>query len=351
MMNLNRRVASWIMVGAISWSTQRDARAWNPPDGPAIDQATPPAPGQLVNRAHGYIIQTGINVLYNDGYWFAAQTLEPWQQELLNGVRYADVYLGRQEVVLEACLGIAPIDVCKDLGTLKSWPLAADNHYFNPSTGRGLDVSGFSALGAFAPEAAQLLEALGLGLGLTNVKAEVRPSLDSNYPSAVDMFEMEYGNAVSAYFGGSAASIGNRQGTALAMLYLGWASHLVQDQTVVHHTFDEVSKHHSEYENAADGLVTEAPVANGQKTGIYSDDLPTLACSVGSRSCFVTYAAFSSHDPAVLDAADNGDYSHVQVAIPFAQSLQAGVYAAFLTDIGQPPVHMSAAVAAIVANL
>jgi hypothetical protein len=267
----------------------------------------------------------------------------------LNGVRYADVYLGRQEVVVEACIGIDPFDVCTDLGTAKSWPLAADNHYFNPDTGLGLNLTGFSAIAAFAPDIAQLLE--GFTLGLANVKAEVRPSLDSSYPSAVDMFQMEYGNALNAYFNRPATSIGNRRGMALAMLYLGWASHFVQDQTVVHHTFDEIRKHHSEYENAADGLVTTPPVADGSMTGIYAEQLPALACSAGSRTCYVTFAAYSSHDRAVLDAADRGDYSGIQAAIPFAQKLQAGVYAAFLTDIGQTPVHMSAAVAAVAGSL
>jgi hypothetical protein len=143
------------------------------------------------------------------------------------------------------------------------------------------------------------------------------------------------------------------------MFYLGCASHLRQFQTVVHHTFDEPQKNHAEYECFADtecfkdGFVTSPPIADGQQLGIYEADLAQLArdiqvpCQVGSRTCFALYAAYKSHKASILDAAAKGDYSNVKNAIPFAQSLQAGLYAAFLTDIGLPPVHMSAVMAAL----
>jgi hypothetical protein len=131
------------------------------------------------------------------------------------------------------------------------------------------------------------------------------------------------------------------------MFYLGWASHLMQDLTVVHHTFDAFFEHHNEYENAANGFVTSPPIANGQQMGIYENELPVWACTAGSRTCFASYAAYESHDATILDSIDQGDYSNVQFAIPFAQSLQAGLYAAFLTDIGLRPVHMSAVMAAL----
>jgi hypothetical protein len=41
--------------------------------------------------------------LYNDGYWFAAQFLRDWQPELLNGIRYADVFFDRGTVELQLC--------------------------------------------------------------------------------------------------------------------------------------------------------------------------------------------------------------------------------------------------------
>jgi len=75
--------------------------------------------------------------------------------------------------------------------------------------------------------------------------------------------------------------------------------------------------------------------------------LPVIDCFPGSRTCFASYAAHVSHDANILDEIDQEDYSNVQVAIPFAQSLQAGLYAAFLTDIGLRPVHMSAIIAAL----
>jgi hypothetical protein len=348
-MKLMSTIASSVPVLVMSLAAT-DVYAWNPPDGPDFDHADPPAtPTTLLRKAHGYITQNGISILYNDGYWFAAQWLQQMenQQELLNGVRYADVYQGRQAVNLEICLiGL----FCDQLDTFKDWPYAADNHYFNPDTGAGLNPGYLSDAATWGPYVTGLVSMsleeflLGISLGTVSLDIIVQPSLASQYPSALTWFETEYGNATSAFLTGGAPSINGRQGTALALFYLGWASHFLQDQTVVHHTFDEVLKNHGEYENAADGLITSPPVANGQKTGIYAEQLPTLACAPGSRVCFPSYAAYASHDPNILNAADNKTYI-VDGAISFAQRLQAGLYSAFLTDIGRTPVHMSAVMA------
>jgi hypothetical protein len=263
------------------------------------------------------------------------------QQELLNGVRYADAYLGRQEAIFE--VGCVPFtELCAKTFTLLSWPLAADNHYFNPDTGRGFNPGGLGTLADWS-------EVITFLAGGFVGRLRVQPPLESGYPSALQMFDEEYATAL--YFATLASALGIVDPYAEAhfrkgmFFYLGWASHLMQDQTVVHHTFDEARKHHREYEQAADGLVTTAPIANGQQIGIYDREVP--GCRGGSRSCFASYAAHVSHDAAILKAIDNEDYSNVRVAVPFAQSLQAGLYAAFLEDIGLLPVHMSAVMAVL----
>jgi hypothetical protein len=362
------------------------SRAWNPPDGPADrpDLAEKPAtPTTLLKQAHGYIIQNGISILNNDGYWFAAQMLRQWQPQLLNGVRYADVYLGRQVITLNLCffLGNGCFTLASD-----SWPLAADNHYFNPDTDRGLDPGTLQDLASWAEFLSQDILRY-LDLGIAKPEFDIKPDLKDGYTSALQMFDEEYAHALNTYFETSAPSCGRsgddhlvlcpdirgRQGTALAMFYLGWASHLMQDQNVVHHTFDAFRKHHREYEAAADGLGT-SPIANGEQQGIYEADLAQLArdivifpfgkdlpitlCNVDSqpleRTCFASYANYISHNASILDAIDNDDYynvvkdfSIVEDAILRAQRLQAGLYAAFLTDIGLRPVHMSAVIAAL----
>jgi hypothetical protein len=322
-------------------------RAWNPPaGGPASDQAAHPiTPETPLREGHGHITQDGIAVLNNDGYWFAAQQLRQWQQDLLDGVRYADVYLGNQQVFIRLC----EIGFCKDVYTRDSewrWPLAADNHYFNPDTGRGFDPGPMNELAFWSPAIPSAI--LGLVVIGTYLQVDIRPDLKDGYPSAVSMFSDEYQSALQAFNNSSVPiSIGGRTGIPLAMFYLGWASHMVQDLTVVHHTFDDGFKNHRGYERAADGLVTAAPQANGVTNGIYAEQLPALGCDAGSRACFCTYAAQVSHDPNVLQAAENGDYSYVPTAVAFAQNLQAGLYAAFLTDVGLRPVHMSAVMAAL----
>ena len=328
----------------------REARAWNPPgnDGDPPDfTAGLTTPDTILFKTHGYLIQTGISVLYNDGYWFAAQSLKASQQELLNGVRYADLYEGKQIVAAKLCTLFyqwCPVTIAD----LKDWPYAADNHYYNPDTGAGLRAGALNDAASWGPyiTAAIASVANSTTLGLVGGKIEVNPAFDPQYPSGVEKFQIEYGNAVNASLGLFATSINGRTGKNLSMFYLGWASHFMQDLTVVNHTYDDPLGNHSEYENAADGYVKAPPVADGQRHGIYVSQLPAISCAAGTSGCFPTYAASVSHDQNRRNAVGNGDYSSLSVAIPFAQHLQAGLYAKFLTDSGHPPVHMSAIMAA-----
>jgi hypothetical protein len=352
---LVRHCAVMILSALVATFAALDARAWDPPDPPdgstAADLAMAPAtPTTPYPKAHGYIIQSGIDVLYSDGYWFAAQTMRTSQQELLNGVRYADVKDGRQGVVVQACAAISLI--CKDVTSpgdlgLPSWPYAADNHYFNPDTGNGLSVDALAAIATATSLPSQFSPGLGFQLA-------VDPSLGTgNFPSNLSWMTAVYGNAVAGFQGQAIPSVGGRSGPALAMFYLGWASHLMQDLTVVHHTFDEPQKHHSEYEAAADGLVVPLGAGIYEAGGTVGTlKLDTSLCPnlpAGSRACFGSYAAYKSHDANALARID----ANVQLAatgyatqqLAFAASLQAGLYAAFLKDIGNTPVHMSAVVA------
>ena len=63
-----------------------------------------------------------------------------------NGVRYADRKDGQQSVVAQQCelFGF----YCQDIYTFTGWPYAADNHYFNPDTGLGLDTNTLASYAA-----------------------------------------------------------------------------------------------------------------------------------------------------------------------------------------------------------
>src|SRR5215469_7404181 len=98
MSTASRRINLLLVVALVLTMAASQSRAWDPPDGRMdpnrpdlanrLDLAEEPAtPTTLLPQAHGYIIQNGISILYNDGYWFAAQMLRESQQELLNGVR------------------------------------------------------------------------------------------------------------------------------------------------------------------------------------------------------------------------------------------------------------------------
>ena len=107
-------LATSLLVASVCVSfLTTEAREWDAPDGPTSDTVTPPAPGALLQKAHGYIIQNGISILYNDGYWFAAQALRASQLDILGGVRYADVYQGDQSLGFQECL--PPTDLCTNI--------------------------------------------------------------------------------------------------------------------------------------------------------------------------------------------------------------------------------------------
>ena len=116
-MRISRRLSRSLAPLLIVTIVVLPAQAWSPPDGPAPNVAYTPAPGAYVFKAHGYIIQNGIKALENDGYWFAAQTMRQFQQELLNGVRTADRYLGDHVITVELCV----------LWGLKCWQLFDDS--------------------------------------------------------------------------------------------------------------------------------------------------------------------------------------------------------------------------------
>jgi hypothetical protein len=335
-----------------------EARAWNPPEEDpnfpgATDHAAPLAtPSTPYPKAHGYIIQRGADIIYNDGYWFAAQRMRDMQQQMINGVRYADKKDGSQGVVWQQCelLGFFCQNIWTD--TSNSWPYAADEHYFNPDTGLGLDGNPLASAAALSQIPTTIISLIDFRLYY--VQPTIQPTLlNGHYTSAIDGFAAAYASAVAAFKRQSVQSIGGRTDQDLAAFYLGWASHFMQDMTVVHHTFDEPFKHHSEYESAGDGQVVPLiPGVYQSSDNVGATKLDESLCSglaAGSRTCFAAFAARSSHNAATLNVIDvdaGARRSFAASRIGLAASLQAGVYAAFLNDVGMKPVHMSAVMAA-----
>ncbi len=361
MKKLSLRTAGALALAVLTLAATRPARAWDPPDGPAADQVTPPAtPTTLLPKAHGYIIQNGITILNNDGYWAAAQQLRQWQQELLNGVRYADKYEGSQSVDLQICelFGVSCQTLDSGIDNV-SWPYGADNHYFNPDTGQGLQAGWLATTAYWGPIVSFLFQ-VDFTAGLVFLAVDVQPPLASVYPSALTWMQTEFTNAQNAYLGTNLPpSISGRSGMALAMFYLGWASHFMQDQAVVHHTFDQPRMHHAEYEGWADADTSVNPPAWDRAftappdptgiTGMYS--VPSSPfCTAGSAPCFAAYANGQVHNSSVLsaiDAANGQDTSSVLSAIPMIEALQAGLYRYFLASVGSAPVQLSAELPAI----
>ncbi|MDX2022368.1 MAG: hypothetical protein SF187_19185 [Deltaproteobacteria bacterium] len=324
------------------------AFAWNPPSGPSkFDADAPLTPTTPLSKGHAWITQAAISVLYNDGYWFAADKLRENQNHILSGNRWQDVRDGDQRAVLVGCaiplVGISnycPDWLKTDIKTIDSWPLSAVNHYYNPDTKKGLDFGSLTTL--------QYWQIPTGGI----VFIDIRPNLGTGgvFPATTIMAQ-EFGTSTGIYRGDTPANpIGARSSKeALGFFYLGSAVHLVQDLNVVHHTYDEFSKNHSDYENEADKWIAGRvlPTADDGWTGRYLANVPQVDCSAGEIRCLATNAAQLAHVKADLDAAENKNYSAAASHVRSATEFTAGVFHEFFVKIGEEPVNVPAALRVI----
>jgi hypothetical protein len=97
-------------------------------------------PENFNDKAHGYIIEHAIRLLEDEGYdnWAAAARF--YHQRLMDGARWADSGAGRlrASIYVYSFFGLSKTEVVsEDVG-----PLAAFNHYHDPDTRNGLDLSG-----------------------------------------------------------------------------------------------------------------------------------------------------------------------------------------------------------------
>lgn len=314
--------------------------AWNPPDGDTISDATPPGTATTpLTKGHGWLTQAGISILDNDGYWFAAQRLRAQQNNLLSGNRWEDEGEGKQKAELVECLlPLGPLNTCPIIGlrqTLKQWPLSADNHYYNPDTKAGLNVGALVVLQYWAGT----IQFLHLIPG-AHVFIDISPDLKSSYLSGVDRMKARFDAARSSLSQGQESQ---------AFRMLGAAVHLVQDLNVVHHTFDEFTKHHSEYEDAGDAWISgrALPQSGDGWSGRYLTDAQALDCVSGDIRCLATNAAQDAHIKADLDQADKENYPNVSLHIKAAAEFTAGVLHEFLVQSGENPLNVPAALTSI----
>jgi len=319
--------------------------AWNGPGGPTkktadLELYIPHL--HYHTKGHAYIIEHAMDVLENDGYRNWAGISRSFRQELLNGVRYADRMYGNQRIFLAfSYLGFGR----KDLYEVASYPIAGQEHYFNPKRfnpnrrefKKG-DRSGliadekkiFNGLGKLVNV---LLKAIQHGIGAKfgagildpffKLHFVLEPSnLTIKFPSAIENFELAYTKAVALWKQGW-------DGYWDSMFNLGMALHYLGDMAMVNHTFDSNFQNHSQYENYSDGK-GNLPRFNASKGGKYISDKEPWE--------YLYLLADTIHNESDLKAVARGEFEdQLKKAMPLAEQYTAGLMARFFQDVGVHP--------------
>lgn len=332
------------VAAAIGLGTGSSAWGWNPPKGSdtfsACEQLTclpfsvDPAktvthadtsysyPDHFNENAHGYIIEHAIQLLENEGYENWAAAAHFYHQRLMDGARWADTGAGRlrASVYQSTCFGFDSHEVMsQDVA-----PLAAFNHYHDPNTGAGIDLSGLDLLdtlgdvkGGGAVAIYWVLEVASKFL-LNCGDPELRLSNDIavHWRSAASLADEYFTDATNSCPGG--------------FFKLGAAAHLIADMAMVDHTYHSWLGNHGAYENAADNL--------GATAGYHADYGVELHPSWSAYD-YAQEVARQTHTPDQFDMVEGNalDFNAaLKMAIPRAERYTAGLMASYLDHCNVP---------------
>jgi hypothetical protein len=198
------------------------------------------------DASHKSTIQQAISILENDGHTTHAHSAKSFLSDLERGTVHAD--RAGSELRAEITAEI----VCIDIYTYSKYVcnMAGLEHYYDPSTKRGLDLSQYANLLEFVDTWAPFI----LTLGVLDVDIAFKPELDFNhaYPSAVDHCQDHYDTALAIWRGQRPTDTG--YAWADAMFHLGWACHFIADVCVSPHTVSNEFWGHSDYEDTIDSM-------------------------------------------------------------------------------------------------
>ena len=249
-----------------------DAWGWNPPGRQAQNAQDPESAkhaaingdtkkaGGYQHTPHAYLIEHAIRILREDGHTNWAAFAQQHHEDLLDGCMYPD--RAGPDLRIQVSLWVTvpfPLKV-------KTWshPLcnyASNDHYFNPDTGKGLDLTWWNDAKLLAKGAAPLLSALGAGAlgldGLAFATVDIVPDIQKQYASGIDRCQQAYGKALQVWHGKLPPEKGRGYDES-AMFHLGAACHYMADLSVVPHTYDCFAGEHRDYESHADGKGDDA---------------------------------------------------------------------------------------------
>lgn len=202
---------------------------------------------------HAMIISKAVDLLKKDRAVYAA-----WGRQglanLCEGVLHAD-YAGVPQYLLfklDFLCGAADVE----LGRVDLTNSASDEHYFDPLTQAGLNLSHLEPLDFVAG----LISAISAPTGIVSVLVDVvGVDLDKQYRSAADCCRDHYLKAINAWRGDATILPGLDRRSA-AMRELGWACHFIGDLCVSAHTLSQpplqVFMGHQDYERLATTILS-----------------------------------------------------------------------------------------------
>lgn len=310
--------------------------AWDCPDSvtdPNGDQFTADI---NLDYPHCYILYQAIQLLRQDGKTNWADIYTQNFQALTDGSTYADAYLG--DLVLwigYECLEIFRITE----HAVRVCNYAGFEHYYNPTTGKGLHIPNINALADFLtlPYVSYILvDILGGGtIPGCGLDLELNFDLKEQYPSATDLCEEHYQLAKKNYQGEDL--LWPKQSSLYnTMFQVGWASHFIQDLGVVQHLHEDYLGNHNKYDSAPTGLDVSDERYSAQSWDLGKDYRTVSASELAKMTALEVdnpqdYAQSKSDD----------DTEELRKAVPrglkAGEQYTAAILAKLMTELDIPP--------------
>lgn len=288
------------------------------------------------SKAHSYIIKHAILILEHDGQGNFAGIARQFFNQLEEGTWAADQVGEMLRIVVSVdTFFILPGVLEITLYEKNICHMGSLEHYYNPQTRHGLDLSYF--LGGYADFVATFLQ---YGIRPVSIEVIPCPNFSVPYPSAADHCQQEYDLAVKIWQDGVSKEEGLTAWES-AFYHLGWACHFLADCAVSPHTVDDRWKDHDDYENLAEGIGWD----NSYHAQSISDNPADYRVTDSPRKMVHDEAAETNPELYLYDAglSDGGLYNWstgLLHAIPRAEKYTARLLSKFFTEVGisrEPP--------------
>ncbi len=276
------------------------------------------------DESHKQAIRNAINILENDGLSAHAHVAQTFLPDLERGTVHAD--RAGEKLTAEILVEVACIDV--DTYSRYICNTASLEHYYNPDTDQGLDLSGYRGYVDFIDDwAVWILTLTGLA-PFVDADISFRPGINFGqpYPSAADRCQEHYATALAIWRGEQPSESG--YAWADAMFHLGWACHFVADLCVSPHTVSDEFWGHSNYEDTIDAMQS-APAIHAQTVG------PNLAdYRLDDTTREIAVQAATETHPELHLYSENRWQDAARLAIPRAEKYSARLIEKFLHEVG-----------------